>query len=299
VGQTMIIGEIRGIKLKLSNFLPLLFFIYLLLGIWQKALMVFAIIIIHEVGHVLIALLWGIRVHTIELFPLGGVARMESTCPGNLGKEIILYLVGPMVNFLLGGVWGLALYFNLGSKEILLFLIKVSLIMGGFNLIPAWPFDGGRIFRAVLSRFIGFFYAAKYVSLIGQIWAAGFFFYGILAMVKSPVNFHWWIIAGYLFYLNRKEKNMAFLNYMRYLTRKDKEIEAGGFLPAVVLVSQGGVTLRKIIERLVPHRYHLVYVLDTEGNYLGLITEKTILNLTLKGSMYITLEEVFERKDKE
>ncbi|MEL7564698.1 MAG: M50 family metallopeptidase [Dehalobacterium sp.] len=294
----MKIGQIRGIELKLSNLLPLLFFIYILLGIWEKAFIVFAIILVHEIGHVVVALCWGIQVKTIELFPFGGVARIDNVHMISLTKEITLSLAGPMVNFFLAGVFFLALYHNLAHRELWSFILRVTIVIGCFNLIPVWPFDGGRIFRAILSRFTGFFFAARLVSLLGQICAGGFFIYGSWAMGQSLTNIHWWLIAGYLFYINRQERKIAFLSYMRYLTHKEKEIEAEGFLPAVLLVALSVVSLRKIIERLVPHRYHVICVLDIKGNFLGLVTEKTVISMALRGSMHLTLAEVLHEEKK-
>lgn len=294
----MKIGEIRGIELRISKLLPVLFLIYFVLGVGQKALLVFTVILVHELGHVFLALFWGVKVNSIELFPLGGVARMEKIYLKSIGKEIIFYLGGPLVNLFLAGVVGLALYFNFAHKDTMSFLFQVNLAIGGFNLIPAWPLDGGRIFRAVLSHILGYLKAARIASLFGQVWAGGFFIFGALMITENPANFYWWVIAIYLYYLNRREKRLVFLNYLRYLTQKDKEIEIEGFLPAVVLVSLAKVSLYKVIERLTPHRYHIICVLDQKGNFLGLITEKTIINLTLKGSMFITLEEVIDKKDK-
>jgi Zn-dependent protease len=214
-GKPMKIGQVRGINLKVSRFLPALFLIYFLLGIGDKALLVFAIILIHELGHVFCAVFWGMRVDTFELFPLGGVARMENLYVGSLGKEIVLYLTGPLVNFFLGGVC-FALCFYLKEKETMAFLGQASLAIGLFNLIPAWPLDGGRIFQAILSRLAGYLYAARFVSLIGQLWAVIFFIYGVWAMAYSPVNLHWWIIAVFLFYLNKREKGIVYLSFMHY-----------------------------------------------------------------------------------
>ncbi|HHT63061.1 MAG: site-2 protease family protein [Bacillota bacterium] len=290
----MKIGQVRGINLKVSRFLPALFLIYFLLGIGDKALLVFAIILIHELGHVFCAVFWGMRVDTFELFPLGGVARMENLYVGSLGKEIVLYLTGPLVNFFLGGVC-FALCFYLKEKETMAFLGQASLAIGLFNLIPAWPLDGGRIFQAILSRLAGYLYAARFVSLIGQLWAVIFFIYGVWAMAYSPVNLHWWIIAVFLFYLNKREKGIVYLSFMHYLTQKKKEIEGGEFLPALILVSLPKVTVIKIIERLVPHRYHLIYVLDAQGRIIGLITEDTIIDLFFQGRMHISLGEVFKK----
>lgn len=101
----MKIGQIRGIEFRLSNLLLPLFLIYFLLGIWEKALLVFAIILCHEIGHVIVALYLGIRVKTIELFPFGGVARIDNVHMVDLAKEVALSLAGPLVNFCLAGVF--------------------------------------------------------------------------------------------------------------------------------------------------------------------------------------------------
>lgn len=293
----MKIGKIWGIELRFSNLLIPLFFIYFLLGIGVKAILVFAIILLHELAHVAAALYWGIPVRYIEIFPFGGIARLDNIHGASLLKEITLSLSGPFVNFFFGGIFWLITKSNFIGTEIISFLFQATIAIGFFNLIPVFPFDGGRIFQAILSRFTGFFFAARFVSILGQICALCFFVFGIWAIVKNPINFHWWFIAAYLFYINRREKKIAFLSYIRYLTKKEKEIEAEGFLPVVLLVSMSGVSLRKIIEKLIPHKYHLIYVLDKKGNTLGLVTEKTLISMALSGSMQITLGEIIRSED--
>ncbi|ATW25488.1 site-2 protease family protein [Candidatus Formimonas warabiya] len=291
----MRIGRVRGIELKVSNYLLALLLVYYFVGLLDKALMVFAVVLIHEIGHVGLALFWGIGVESVELFPFGAVARMKQAHLYSLNKEIAIAALGPLINFILGAFFWLALHFQLGNGDVFYFLIQVTVLMGLFNLIPVWPFDGGRICRAILARWTGFFYAARLVSTLGQFCAALFFLFGTWAVFQSWSNFHWWLIAGYLYYVARQEKKWAFLSFMRYLTRKDKEIDREGHLPAVVVVAMSRVRLRQIIEKLVPHQYYLIGVLDDEGKLLGFITEKTVIREALKGGMHITLEEVLNK----
>ncbi len=288
----MKIGQLYGIQIRASMLLPLLLIVCFLLGIGAQAVMVFGILMAHELGHVMVARYWGIQVKTIDLLPLGGVARMENIYAGGLKKELTLALAGPGVNFLLACVFGLFLYFDFRPEETWVFLWQATLAIGCFNLIPMWPFDGGRILRGILSRFIGYFYTAKLVFMLGQIGAAFFFIYGAWALHQSWANFHWWVIAAYLFYINEQEQKMAFISFMSYLTQKEKEIKEDGFLPASILIACPQVTLEKIMIRLVPFRYHLVFVLNHQGQLLGVITEKTMINMIFQGYRDITLEEV-------
>ncbi len=291
----MIIGKIKGIEIIISDILILLLFGYYYLGILDIALLVFAIVIIHETGHILLSLYWGIRVDTMELFPFGGVARMQNDLYCGLGKQVMIAVMGPLANFILGGLFWLLLNFHIGNPDTITFLIKATLFMGAFNLIPVWPFDGGRIFRAILARWTGFFYALKIVSTLGQVCAIVFFLFGIWQVINDWTNFYWLPIAGFLYYIARKEKRLAYIRFIGYLTHKEKEIAAGGYLPVVFMVARSNVRLKQIVERLVPQKYCLIYVLDDQGKCLGIMTEKTLIQESLKGSMFLTLGEVLNR----
>ncbi|MGI6679367.1 MAG: site-2 protease family protein [Dehalobacterium sp.] len=290
------IGQVFGIRIRVSKFLPLLFIICFILGIGTQAVLVFLILTAHEFGHVMVARYWGIKIRTIELHPLGGVARIENLYSGSLKKEITLALAGPGVNFLLAGLFGLFLYFDLGPEKTWLFLCQATLIIGCFNLIPIWPFDGGRILRGVLSSLISYYSTTKLIFFLGQIGAAFFFIYGAWALSQNWANFHWWIIAAYLFIINKQEQKMALLGFMSYLAQKEKEIKEDGFLPGVILVAYPQVPLKKIILRMVPFQYHLVFVLNYQGQLLGMITEKTLINMVFQGFGDITLGEVLGKK---
>ncbi|RJP51182.1 MAG: site-2 protease family protein [Anaerolineaceae bacterium] len=147
-------------------------------------LLLFLSVTLHELSHSFQALKYGVKVRDITLMPMGGLAQMESI-PEDPHKELRIALAGPLVNFgiaaLLIGVGVLLdvhalisleeLQASLGSVSwsgLLAYLTYANLILGLFNLIPAFPMDGGRILRALLAKKMDHAKATKIAAQVGQ-----------------------------------------------------------------------------------------------------------------------------------
>lgn len=122
-------------------------------------LVVFAVVVLHELGHALVARRFGIATRDITLYPIGGIARLERM-PERPRQELLVAIAGPAVNFALALVTYLALRIagaGLGGEPLAIGgalavqLIWINLSLGLFNLLPAFPMDGGRILRATLA----------------------------------------------------------------------------------------------------------------------------------------------------
>jgi len=152
-------------------------------------LALFACVIAHEFGHALAARRYGIRTPDITLLPIGGLARLERM-PENPRHEIIVALAGPAVNVVIAAVLILILRssFNLQALEqldnpslsFLMRLASVNIFLVLFNLIPAFPMDGGRVFRAVLAIWYPRRQATNIAAKVGQALAFGFGFLGLI-----------------------------------------------------------------------------------------------------------------------
>jgi len=150
------------------------------------AIGLFACVVAHELGHSLMARRYGVQVVDITLLPIGGVARM-ATIPREPRQEFWIAIAGPLVNFVLGPAL-LGLYFALGGAPTLeamnasplAQLGGLNLGLGLFNLLPAFPMDGGRILRAVLAMRMPYASATRIATGLGQALAFGLGFLGLL-----------------------------------------------------------------------------------------------------------------------
>lgn len=148
----------------------------------------FACIVAHEFGHALAARRYGIKTPDITLLPIGGLARLERM-PENPAHEIIVALAGPAVNVVIWGLLTLALGAETDVTDLadgqfdaasfLGQLATINMVLALFNLIPAFPMDGGRVFRALLSLFLDRVKATRIASMTGQGIALVFGYLGI------------------------------------------------------------------------------------------------------------------------
>ena len=167
---------------------------------------VFGSVVLHELGHALVARAKGLPIADISLYPFGGMARMLDA-PRTTGVEIGVAAAGPLVSLALGlGFWGLS---ALSSSSELWLMAEVNLVLGIFNLLPALPMDGGRILRALLARKLGFFKATRIAARLAR-WLA-------LAMAVAGLFWSGWllVIAAFVLVTSLAEEGMAQArNYM-------------------------------------------------------------------------------------
>jgi len=186
------------IRLHFTFVLLLIFLVVIGLGSNQSpgnyTLFVLALIVsvlLHELGHAFISSLYGIRTLEIVMFPIGGVARLAR--PAKPREEFWIALTGPLINLLIAGLIFGVLYSQ--QKMVNLFALEqpsdanlwdrialANLILAGFNLLPAFPMDGGRMFRALLSRIRSEYEATRIATWSGRMLAISMGLYGFIYM---------------------------------------------------------------------------------------------------------------------
>ena len=163
---------------------------------WSSLLFIvllFLCVLLHEFGHIFTARAFGVRTPDVILLPIGGVARLERI-PEKPSEEFLIAIAGPAVNVVIASLLVLLAGANLSADHLAALesadvsmidrLAAVNLFLAVFNLIPAFPMDGGRVLRALLASRLGYVRATEIAATIGQ-WVA--FALGFLGLFGNPL----------------------------------------------------------------------------------------------------------------
>lgn len=215
MGRSFQIGKVAGIPVKVHWSFGFMLFFILFLGqanglnaermVWFSLFIValFFCVILHEFGHALTARRYGVETFDVIISPIGGLARLKSL-PDKPFYEFIIAIAGPLVNVVIASLVGAIIYFVYNQNPIDIqenfvrihvfpeflkhvFMINVALFI--FNLLPAFPMDGGRVLRSLLSMKMSRVKATLIASTIGQIMAIGF-------VIMAFINHH--LILGFV-----------------------------------------------------------------------------------------------------
>jgi Zn-dependent protease len=213
------LGTIAGIGVNVhSTFLLLLGFIALsqLLASGAEAAVIelvsvgvlFGIVVLHELGHALAARRFGIATRSITLYPIGGVARLERM-PERPIQEILVAGAGPAVNVALAAsAYGLGTLAGVGSFSwIVSRFVLINVVLAVFNLLPAFPMDGGRVLRALLALRSDYVAATRRAAAVGRVLAVAL---GILGLFFNPMLI---LIAVFIWMAGRAEEQSVYLRH--------------------------------------------------------------------------------------
>ena len=150
--------------------------------------MLFSSVVLHEFGHALAARRLGIKTESITLYPFGGIARMGDISH-HPKQEMTVALAGPAVNIAISAVAGIT-WWNLPSPPVGI-LAALNIAMALFNLIPAYPMDGGRVLRSALSLRLGHTRATTISLSVGRWCAYGFLIGSIPAQMYIDSSASW------------------------------------------------------------------------------------------------------------
>lgn len=291
----MKVGTFLGIPLLVNPLFLLLLIICSAVGLLYETLVLFAVVLWHETAHVLVAKRHRLDVMEIELLPFGGVAKIEALLQMNPSLEVSVAIAGPLSNLvLIGIVFVLSQYYPL-PEHWLLFIYRVNVVMVLFNCLPALPLDGGRVLRSFFVRHMGFQVATEKAAKWGQYQACllgAFGGYGIYLGYTGSIVFIFMSI--FLFSSARKEQANASYIFMRYLTRKKQEVRLQRVFAARQLVATAESALAEVFRQFSPPAYHVVYVLDLDGNIAGIIGELELINGLFAKGMHTKVGDLLQ-----
>ena len=200
---SLVLGEVSGIRIKI-HWTFILLIGWVVFSEYQRGstlptillmigfvLVIFSCVVLHELGHALMARRFGIKTRKITLLPIGGVASLEKM-PEDPKQELLVAIAGPAVNLGIALLLAVAIpfktFFSGNPEELisyitpsnfLFFVFIANILLVVFNAIPAFPMDGGRVLRALLSMKMDRVRATQLAARLGQILAVFFFFVGL------------------------------------------------------------------------------------------------------------------------
>jgi len=155
-----------------------------------------------------------------------------------------------------------------------------------FNLLPALPLDGGRVLRGLLAKKRGFKDATRIAAILGQILTMFLAGWGIYLIILEKWQGLMHIFAGaMLFFAARQEMKNASYVFMRYLTTKKQELRLKRVLVAREIVATVETSLGEVLQEFQPPCYHLIWVMNLEGEILGFLGEIELISALFEHGM--------------
>lgn len=299
------IGKLFGINVYI-HFTFILLLGFIALDQWLKTydmtavligicfiMALFACVILHEFGHALVAMRYGIFTHDITLLPIGGMARLERI-PEKPLQEFCIALAGPAVNVLIALM--IFVYFAATSSSVLTIpfgltggsflqqLGAANLFLAIFNLLPAFPMDGGRVLRALLATSLDYEKATKIAVRIGQFLALTL---GMIGLISNP-----FLIFIALFVWISAEQEYGMVKIKSALTG----ISAGDIMVTDFQTLYPADTLDRAASRFLGCFQQDFPVVGDSREILGMLTCIDLIGTATKGGNTTRVDEVMRRE---
>jgi Zn-dependent protease len=237
------------------------------------ALAFFLSLIAHELAHTVVARRHDVEVDSITLWLLGGVSQFSSE-PDDPSVELRLSLAGPAMSLGLGALWwGLAAIVSVaGAPSIwvnsLLWLAFINLVLGVFNLLPAFPLDGGRVLRAIMWRQSDRLHATRTAVRVGRLFALVLVGFGVLLVFSgSLVSGTWFMLLGWFIDVAGRAELAGTVRH----DFANFEIVAALMTTSVDTIDEG-VSVNEFLHDHVLQRHHSAFPVMRDGSVTGMVS---------------------------
>ncbi|MEY2545405.1 MAG: hypothetical protein QOG48_522 [Verrucomicrobiota bacterium] len=253
-------------------------------------LLLFLCVVLHEFGHAIAAKAYGINTPDITLLPIGGVARLERM-PEEPKQELMIAIAGPLVNVIIA----VCLFLVIGSRgdvdprtamqsgDMLVHLLAINVWLVLFNLLPAFPMDGGRVLRALLATRFSYARATQVAATVGQAFA---FIFGFIGLFSNPFL----IFIALFVYIGASQE--AAVAQMRDITRR---LPVSSAMVREFRSLPTDATLEEAADALIATSQHDFPVLDQTGNVAGVLTRHDLISALRKNDPAIRVGDVMRR----
>lgn len=226
-------------------------------------------VVLHELGHSLVAKAYGVRVRSITLWFLGGVARFDEM-PRARGVEAVIAIAGPIVSVVLAiGFW--ALLFAVPMFPALVFILAylafTNLLLALFNLIPAIPLDGGRVLRSLLALVMRYATATRVAAMVSKLFAIAM---GLFAIYTQ--EWYLLLVAVFVFMAGSSETRATQVEDLL------QGAHVGELMNADIRPVSPDLSAEQAAQRMIAEHRAAFPVVDENQNVLGVVTMESLSN---------------------
>jgi Zn-dependent protease/CBS domain-containing protein len=257
----------------------------------------FLSIVLHEFAHSVLARANGIRMRGITLFIFGGVAEMMDE-PPTPESEFKMAIAGPIMSAIVGGAcFVLAVSLGALTQEVsttLRYLAQINLLLAGFNMVPAFPLDGGRVLRSILWKVWNSLKRATHISsIIGSAFGLVMILTGVvMILVGHFVTGFWWFLLGTFV------RSAAQQSYEQVLLRQYLQGEpVARFMNRNVVTVPADLSLDEFVQNYVYYHHFKAYPVVSEGRLLGIVSVEALRGIPREEWPSLTVAQVMEACD--
>lgn len=263
--------------------------IFIIVGAKLDLLFSFIFIFIHESTHVIVAKSMQMNLKEWISHPIGFAIEIDEIEELTSKQKLILYGSGPLINLILALLF--YVIYKIAGNEVFILFININLMLGIFNLIPAFPLDGAQIMRIILSKFFLYKEASKitvYSSFVISLVLMGIFIYFI-----HSFNITFFLSSILIFISTLKEKRNTMYIIMGDMGRKRIRVKKKGYIDTKVICVYYKKELISLLTLIDKNKFNIFYIVDDELEVLAILREDEILN-TLKSKGNMEMESFIE-----
>lgn len=265
----------------------------IILGFKGEFIIAFILVFIHELVHYLTARILGFSGFDIEILPIGAVLKVKDLDEATPKEDLIISLSGPLSNLLLAVIF--YVLFILFNRPYMLLIYNSNLAIGIFNLIPAFPLDGGRVLRDILSIKTIYRKANKISIRVSMLLGSIFMFVYFVSVAANKSNFNLGLISIFILISSIKEKERIVYLIMGYIIKKKYRFIKRGYIENKSISVFCKKDLLSVLGIIDKNKYNLFTVLDENMTVLEILYEEEIIE-AIKTYGNISLSEYIDIK---
>lgn len=258
--------------LKIHILTAVLAVIFILIGRIEYFLVTYTVMAVHEAAHLFAALCIGLRIDNITFFPFGVNLKLKNKIIYSLADEFILYISGPAVNILAAAA-ALIIYMYYPSEKLYYFYIN-NFALFAANMLPAMPLDGGVILKRLLTAKLGFKKAKVIMNVLSAMLSFVFVILGIYVVYRTRMNISVLLFAVLLLgniFTQREKYDEGLVRELLFHKKKNGRVIRH-------FIEHEPVDYKKLAKKFDMGGYGIVYVLNSRGKVVDILTETEIIN---------------------